>query len=138
MCLPYKEVAILPQVLSEGWATPLTGFMREREFLQCQHFGCLMDGGVVNQSVPIVLPLSTEDKERLMGENAFTLVYEGRWVWGRQGREKVCDGDKHSSNVHTHTGIWPFSAAQSSFLTARRSGVAASGAPPTQDTPILR
>ena len=76
--LPYKEVGILPQVLSEGWATPLTGFMREREFLQCQHFGCLMDGGVVNQSVPIVLPVSTEDKERLMGENAFTLVYEGR------------------------------------------------------------
>ena len=102
MCLPYKEVAILPQVLTEGWATPLTGFMREREFLQCQHFGCLMDGGVVNQSVPIVLPISTEDKERLMEENAFTLVYEGRWVWGRQGREKVCDGDKHSSNVHTH------------------------------------
>lgn len=32
------------QVLSEGWATPLTGFMREREFLQCQHFGCLLDG----------------------------------------------------------------------------------------------
>ena len=22
------------QVLSEGWASPLTGFMREREFLQ--------------------------------------------------------------------------------------------------------
>ena len=78
--LLYKEVGILSQVLSEGWATPLTGFMREREFLQCQHFGCLMDGGVVNQSVPIVLPVSTEDKERLMEENAFTLVYEGRWV----------------------------------------------------------
>lgn len=67
-------------MLSEGWATPLAGFMREREFLQTQHFGCLMDGGVVNQSVPIVLPVSGEDKERLVGENAFTLVYEGRWV----------------------------------------------------------
>lgn len=32
------------QVLSEGWATPLTGFMRERQFLQTQHFGCLRDG----------------------------------------------------------------------------------------------
>ena len=32
------------QVLAEGWATPLTGFMREREFLQSQHFGCLLDG----------------------------------------------------------------------------------------------
>ena len=48
-----------------------------------------MDGGIVNQSVPIVLPVSTEDKERLMEENAFTLVYEGRWVWGGRGGRKV-------------------------------------------------
>lgn len=32
------------QVLSEGWATPLKGFMREKEYLQCLHFGCLLDG----------------------------------------------------------------------------------------------
>ena len=32
------------QVLSEGWATPLSGFMRETEYLQCLHFGCLMTG----------------------------------------------------------------------------------------------
>ena len=32
------------QVLSEGWATPLSGFMREKEYLQCLHFGCLMTG----------------------------------------------------------------------------------------------
>ena len=32
------------QVLSEGWATPLAGFMRETEYLQCLHFGCLMKG----------------------------------------------------------------------------------------------
>jgi 3'-phosphoadenosine 5'-phosphosulfate synthase len=31
-------------VLSEGWATPLGGFMRETEYLQCLHFGCLMKG----------------------------------------------------------------------------------------------
>ena len=52
--------------------------MREREFLQCQHFGCLLDSGTSNQSVPIVLPVSSEDKERLAGETSFTLVYEGR------------------------------------------------------------
>lgn len=68
------------QVLSEGWATPLTGFMREREFLQCQHFGCLQDGCVTNQSVPIVLPLSTEDKERLSDAKAITLVYSNVYV----------------------------------------------------------
>lgn len=32
------------QVLAEGWATPLKGFMNEREYLQCLHFGCLLDG----------------------------------------------------------------------------------------------
>lgn len=66
------------QVLSEGWATPLTGFMREREFLQCQHFGTLQDKGLSNQSVPIVLPLSLMDKERLGEAKAITLVYDGR------------------------------------------------------------
>ncbi len=55
------------QVLGEGWASPLNGFMREREFLQCQHFNCLLDNGVTNQSVPIVLAISTEDKEKLKG-----------------------------------------------------------------------
>jgi 3'-phosphoadenosine 5'-phosphosulfate synthase len=32
------------QVLSEGWATPLSGFMREKEYLQCLHFGVLVQG----------------------------------------------------------------------------------------------
>ena len=66
------------QVLSEGWATPLTGFMREREFLQCQHFGCLTDKGMTNQTIPIVLPVSTTDKDHLCEAKAITLVYEGR------------------------------------------------------------
>lgn len=39
------------QVLAEGWASPLSGFMREREYLQCQHFGCLLDGGYHSQAV---------------------------------------------------------------------------------------
>lgn len=67
------------QVLGEGWATPLTGFMREREFLQCQHFNCLLDDGVINQSVPIVLPISTEEKERLETHGgAFAITYQGQ------------------------------------------------------------
>lgn len=66
------------QILSEGWATPLCGFMREREYLQCQHFGCLLEGGVVNQSIPIVLPISNEDKERLEDCSAFALRYNGK------------------------------------------------------------
>ena len=67
------------QVLSEGWASPLKGFMREDEFLQCQHFNCLLKDGVSNQSIPIVLPISTSDKERLeKAKSAFTLRYEGK------------------------------------------------------------
>ena len=31
------------QVLAEGWASPLSGFMRERQYLQCLHFGQLLD-----------------------------------------------------------------------------------------------
>lgn len=68
------------QVLSEGWATPLTGFMREREFLQCQHFGCLLDDGVSNQSIPIVLPVSTADKQRLESCSAFSLAFNGKII----------------------------------------------------------
>jgi len=82
--LPSVEIEKLDlqwvQVLAEGWATPMTGFMREREFLQSQHFGCLLDGGVTNQSIPIVLPIHTADKERLENESAFTLTYEGRSI----------------------------------------------------------
>ncbi|KAK2876600.1 hypothetical protein Q8A67_020696 [Cirrhinus molitorella] len=68
------------QVLAEGWATPLRGFMREREFLQVLHFGTLLDGGVINMSVPIVLPISKDDKERLDGCTAFALEFKGQKV----------------------------------------------------------
>ncbi|XP_076369202.1 bifunctional 3'-phosphoadenosine 5'-phosphosulfate synthase-like isoform X2 [Tachypleus tridentatus] len=66
------------QVLSEGWATPMKGFMREREYLQCMHFGCLLDDGVTNQSIPIVLPVSTEDKENLIDSSAIALRHQGK------------------------------------------------------------
>uniref|UniRef100_A0A8C8SFU2 3'-phosphoadenosine 5'-phosphosulfate synthase 2 n=1 Tax=Pelusios castaneus TaxID=367368 RepID=A0A8C8SFU2_9SAUR len=82
--LPTLEITKLDlqwvQVLSEGWATPLRGFMREREYLQVIHFGTLMDDGVINLSIPIVLPVATEDKKRLDGYTAFALVYNGRKV----------------------------------------------------------
>jgi len=34
------------QVLAEGWATPLKGFMKEREYLQVIHFNTLLDGNI--------------------------------------------------------------------------------------------
>jgi len=36
--------------------------------------------GVVNQSIPIVLPVQTADKEKLEGKEAFALRYEGKPV----------------------------------------------------------
>ncbi|XP_060077728.1 bifunctional 3'-phosphoadenosine 5'-phosphosulfate synthase-like [Ylistrum balloti] len=82
--LPSLEITKLDkqwtQVLAEGWASPLKGFMREREYLQCQHFGCLLDGGVTNQSIPIVLPVQTGDKERLCGCDAMALRYENKCI----------------------------------------------------------
>ncbi|XP_048484835.1 bifunctional 3'-phosphoadenosine 5'-phosphosulfate synthase isoform X3 [Plutella xylostella] len=70
------------QVLSEGWAYPLKGFMRENEYLQSLHFNCITtsDGERVNQSVPIVLPVQTAEKERLQGAEAIALTYNGKSV----------------------------------------------------------
>ncbi|XP_020830619.1 bifunctional 3'-phosphoadenosine 5'-phosphosulfate synthase 2 [Phascolarctos cinereus] len=68
------------QVLSEGWATPLKGFMREKEFLQVMHFDTLLDDGVLNLSIPIVLPVSEDDKKCLQGCGEFALEYDGRKV----------------------------------------------------------
>lgn len=80
--LPQLEINKLDlqwlQVLGEGWASPLTGFMKEREFLQCQHFNCLLDQGTANQSIPIVLPVQTQDKDRLAGCGAVCLTYNGQ------------------------------------------------------------
>ncbi|EDQ90282.1 uncharacterized protein MONBRDRAFT_20656 [Monosiga brevicollis MX1] len=70
------------QVLAEGWAAPLRGFMREREFLQTLHFNAIKqaDGSVVNQSVPIVCPATTEQKDAMFNAPAITLQYEGKAV----------------------------------------------------------
>ena len=64
------------QVLSEGWATPLKGFMREHEYLQCLHFNCLkVDNGIINQSIPIVLAISSDDKKRIEDSKKIALKY---------------------------------------------------------------
>lgn len=59
--LPAVEITKLDlqwvQVLSEGWATPLTGFMREAEYLQVLHFGTLLNGR--DPLCPPVLPRAT-------------------------------------------------------------------------------
>lgn len=54
-------------VISEGWASPLKGFMREEEYLQSLHFNCLKikDGSLVNMSLPIVLAIGDDVKEQI-------------------------------------------------------------------------
>lgn len=66
-------------VISEGWASPLRGFMREHEYLQSLHFNCLRlgDGSFVNMSVPIVLAIDDETKERIGSEKNVCLVGPG-------------------------------------------------------------
>lgn len=66
-------------VLSEGWATPLKGFMKEAEFLQTLHFNSLRldDGSFVNMSVPIVLAIDDEQKHRI-GDNKRVALFDSK------------------------------------------------------------
>ncbi|KAK1315438.1 hypothetical protein QJS10_CPA06g01821 [Acorus calamus] len=65
-------------VLSEGWASPLSGFMRETEFLQTLHFNSLRaadgSGSVVNMSVPIVLSIDDSQRRAVGGSDRVVLV----------------------------------------------------------------
>ncbi|KAL4200138.1 hypothetical protein AMTRI_Chr03g54900 [Amborella trichopoda] len=63
-------------VLSEGWASPLRGFMRQSEFLQTLHFHSLRlsDGSVVNMSVPIVLTIDDSQKDDIGHASGVSLV----------------------------------------------------------------
>ncbi|XP_073286807.1 ATP sulfurylase 1, chloroplastic-like [Primulina huaijiensis] len=65
-------------VLSEGWASPLKGFMRESQFLQTLHFNSLRleDGSFVNMSVPIVLAIDDNQKSRVGSFTSVALVDE--------------------------------------------------------------
>jgi 3'-phosphoadenosine 5'-phosphosulfate synthase len=85
--LPTLEVSEVElqwlQVLSEGWAHPLDGFMREQEYLQTLHFNCILNAEETvreNQSIPIVLSASAADKERLDGASSIALASNGKTV----------------------------------------------------------
>lgn len=75
--LPSLKISLVElqwlQVLSEGWAYPLRGFMREQEYLQTLHFNCLTSGD--NQSIPIVLSCKKDDKDRLIESESIALWY---------------------------------------------------------------
>lgn len=70
------------QVIAEGWATPLEGFMREKEFLECIHFKTLTVVNMIHsQSIPIVLPISDSDKKRVdKGIKSVCLTYSDKTI----------------------------------------------------------
>lgn len=82
-------------------------------FAQCQHFGCLLseDGNTTNQSIPVVLAVTTEDKTRLEGSSAITLTYQGAPVaimrrpqfYGHRKEERCCR--QFATNHHGHPYI---------------------------------
>lgn len=63
-------------VISEGWANPLKGFMRENEYLQSLHFNSLRmeDGSVVNMSLPIVLAIDDDAKQTIGSSSHVALL----------------------------------------------------------------
>ncbi|KAI3989071.1 hypothetical protein MKX01_033107 [Papaver californicum] len=63
-------------VISEGWANPLKGFMREDEYLQSLHFNCIRmkDGSIVNMSLPIALAIDDNDKVAIAESHDVALV----------------------------------------------------------------
>jgi 3'-phosphoadenosine 5'-phosphosulfate synthase len=63
-------------VIGEGWASPLKGFMRENEYLQSLHFNSLRlkDGSFVNMSLPIVLSIDDETKEKIGSSSNVGLI----------------------------------------------------------------
>jgi 3'-phosphoadenosine 5'-phosphosulfate synthase len=69
------------QVLAEGWASPLTGFMTEEEYLSTIHFGYIeKNGRKSNQTIPIVLSVDSNTKDFLQNESEITLVYNDKYV----------------------------------------------------------
>jgi 3'-phosphoadenosine 5'-phosphosulfate synthase len=93
------------QVLAEGWASPLSGFMRERQYLQCLHFNQIFDlkqkwtdefaesksngtttqaelllNGPVNQSIAIVLAINDEQRFECGQSKCVKLMYKDRLI----------------------------------------------------------
>ncbi|KAL9274860.1 ATP sulfurylase 2-like protein [Drosera capensis] len=63
-------------VISEGWASPLRGFMREADYLRSLHFNSFRcpDGSFVNMSLPIVLAIDDHTKQRIASSSHVALL----------------------------------------------------------------
>uniref|UniRef100_A0A1I8JBK0 APS kinase n=1 Tax=Macrostomum lignano TaxID=282301 RepID=A0A1I8JBK0_9PLAT len=86
---------------AERWAHPLTGFMTERQYLQCLHFGAVQARGSTgwhSQSVPIVLAINDAEREACVGQSSVALR---RQVGDGSGDSQVI-GLLHSVEVFAH------------------------------------
>ncbi|MCO5580442.1 hypothetical protein L7F22_034308 [Adiantum nelumboides] len=75
-CIPLTPIDVeWVHVVSEGWASPLRGFMRQAEYLQALHFNSLRltDGSLVNMSVPIVLAIDDFQKATIVSSSSIAL-----------------------------------------------------------------
>ncbi|KAF0989071.1 hypothetical protein HZS_3918 [Henneguya salminicola] len=71
------------QVLTEGWAYPLKGFMTEIQYLQCLHFNMIKEKDQWHlMSLPIVLCINESQKNRIqsLGINSIKLIYKDKFI----------------------------------------------------------
>ena len=54
--------------------------MREKEYLQCINFGFLIDETLHNQTIPIVLAIDNQNKERIEGQKSIALIYKNNLI----------------------------------------------------------
>lgn len=78
--LPVDEITVQwIQVIAEGWASPLDGFMRERDFLQAIHFGPRSADGSL--SIAIICPCDAQQKAAIeTAQDGVCLMHNGRAV----------------------------------------------------------
>lgn len=54
--------------------------MKENEYLQCLNFGVLIDESVHNQTIPIVLAIDDQNKQRIEGQKSVSLIYKNNLI----------------------------------------------------------
>ncbi|PIO38111.1 hypothetical protein AB205_0191980 [Aquarana catesbeiana] len=78
---PFGRVLLGSYLMRRGPARAARGPQKRMFGVTLCKMSCTVEvRGVINLSIPIVLPVSTEDKEKLSGLKALTLSYEGKRV----------------------------------------------------------
>uniref|UniRef100_A0A0N4ZPY8 APS kinase n=1 Tax=Parastrongyloides trichosuri TaxID=131310 RepID=A0A0N4ZPY8_PARTI len=131
-CYPSIDISLedlqWTQVLAEGWASPLNGFMRERQYLQSLHFGQVFDNLTKfdessiekftsdvtrpsSQSIPIVLTINKQKVIDIGSHSQVGLKYNGSYfavlenieIYPHRKEERICR--IYGYNDDRHPGI---------------------------------